>query len=220
MTPYEAFLFAQAIYSPIQTAMFEHVLTVGDLTVGLATDAGGNSVVALPGSQRRIDFENDADMLPCDAGALGMVHTGAYRGMPALFEAIRPYLTGNVSIVGHSLGAMRAGLLAGLCAVGDLPVARLFMYEPAKPGYARLGDLVRAHVPFILGTRNARDMVPDMPPDWPFPYRHIVDLVDLDRPAPSIDPVDDHLLEQIGPAVLLRWPDPRYASEAALSASA
>ena len=220
MTPYEAFLFAQAIYSPIQTAMYEHVITVGDLTAGLATDFDGNSVVALPGSQRRIDFENDADMLPFDAGALGLVHTGAYRGMPSLFEAIRPYLAGDISIVGHSLGGMRAGLLAGMCAIDEIPVARLFMYEPAKPGYVRLGDLVRAHVPFILGTRNARDIVPDMPLDWPFPYRQIVDLVDLDHPAPGIDPIEDHLLAQIGPAVLLRWPDPRYASEAVLATSA
>ncbi len=220
MTPYQAFLYAQAIYSPIQAGVFEHVLTVGDLTAGLARDADGNTIVALPGSQRRIDFENDADMLPFDAGPLGMVHTGAYRGMTALFEAMYPYLVGAISIAGHSLGAMRAGLLAGLCAVNDMPAARLFMFEPARPGYARLGDLVRTHVPFILGTRNARDVVPDMPPDWPFPYRQIVDLVDLDHPAPGIDPIDDHLLEQIGPAVLLRWPDPQYASEAALAGSA
>jgi len=220
MTPYGAFLLAQAIYSPIQPAAFEQVLTVGDLTAGLARDADGNTVVALPGSQRRIDFENDADMLPFDAGPLGMVHTGAYRGMPALFEAIRPYLVGEISIAGHSLGAMRSGLLAGLCAVNDISMARLFMFEPARPGYARLGDLVRTHVPFILGTRNARDFIPDMPPDWPFPYRQIVDLTDLDHPAPGIDPIDDHLLGQIGPAVLLRWPDPQYASEAALAGSA
>jgi hypothetical protein len=220
MTPYEAFLFAQAIYSPIQTAKFDHVLTVGDLTAGVAYDAGGNTIVALPGSQRRIDFEDDAEMLPFDAGPLGMVHTGSYRGMPALFEAMRPYLKGELSIAGHSLGAMRAGQLAGLCAIDNVPVAQLFMFEPARPGYARLGGLVRAHVPFILGTRNARDFVPDMPLDWPFPYRHIVDLVDLDHPAPGIDPIEDHLLTQIGPAVLLRWPDPRHAPEALSAGSA
>ncbi|HEX7642041.1 MAG TPA: hypothetical protein VF472_07485 [Burkholderiaceae bacterium] len=220
MTPYQAFLFARAIYSPIQSAKFGHVLTVGDLTVGLAYEADGNTIAALPGSQRKVDFEDDADMLPFDAGPLGMVHGGSYRGMPALFEAILPYVEGELSIVGHSLGAMRAGQLAGLCAIGNVPVAQLFMYEPAKPGYARLGDLVRAHVPFILGTRNARDFVPDMPPVWPFPYRHIVDLVDLDYPAPGVDPIEDHLLDQIGPAVLLHWPDPEYAPDSAHAGSA
>jgi hypothetical protein len=211
MTPYQAFLFASAIYSPVRLGVFEHVLTIGNQTAGLATDAEGNTIVSLPGSQRKIDFENDADALPFDAGPLGMVHTGAYRGLPALFEAICPFFSGAITIAGHSLGAMRAGQLAGLCAVHDVPVACLFMFEPARPGYARLGDLVRTHVPLILGTRNARDVVPDMPPPWPFPYRHIVDLVDLDHPAPGIDPIDDHLLEQIGPAVLLRWPEPQYA---------
>jgi hypothetical protein len=59
---------------------------------------------------------------------------------------------------------MRAAWFAGLCVVHGVPVSELYIFEPARPGFSTLAELVCAHVPVIIGTRNARDFVPDLPP--------------------------------------------------------
>ena len=205
MTPYQAVLFAAAIYDPIKPGVFDQIFRIGDWIVGHAIDRDGNPVFAIAGSERREDFEADADFLPADAGPLGMVHAGFYRAAPQVLAALRPLMCGKFAITGHSLGASRAAILAGLCAVNHIPVAGLYMFEPARPGYIDLATEVRAHVPTIVATRNARDFVPDLPPDFPFPYRHIVELVDLDHPADSVDPAQDHMLDAVMAGVLRRW---------------
>lgn len=207
MTPYQAVLFAAAIYDPVKPEVFQKIFRIGDWIVGYGIDRDGNPVFAIAGSERREDFEADADFLPTDAGPLGMVHAGFYRDGPTVFAALRPLMRGKFAITGHSLGASRAAILAGLCAINQIPVASLFMFEPARPGYAELSTEVRAHVPTIVATRNARDFVPDLPPDFPFPYRHIIEPVDLNNRAHSLDPVADHLLDAVMAGVLRRWPE-------------
>ena len=207
MTPYQAVLYAAAIYAPVRPDVFKQVICIGDWTVGIATDAAGDTVIAIEGSRTLQDFIADADAWPVNAGQLGMVHAGFYREAPAVFAALRPYLVGRIAITGHSLGAGRAPILAALCANAGIAVAQLFMFEPPRPGYQQLADVVKAHVPMIFATRNARDFVPDLPSAFPFPYRHIVELNDLNHRADSADPVADHMLSAIIPAVLKMWPE-------------
>jgi hypothetical protein len=204
MTPYSAFLYAAAIYDPIKPGMFDRVFTIGGIVVGIA-NVDGVTVIAFRGSECAMDFVRDAEALPIDAGPLGMVHAGAFRGLPEVLAMLRPFMRFPVVVTGHSLGAMRAAQFAGLCVVHGVQVSGLYMFEPARPGFSTLAELVRAHVPIIVGTRNGRDFVPDLPPPFPLPYRHIVDLVDLKNPADSLDPADDHLLVQVGPGVFRHW---------------
>jgi hypothetical protein len=207
MTPYQAVLFAAAIYDPINPGIFTHVVRIGDWIVGYGVDRDGNAVFAIAGSECPEDFMHDADFLPIDAGQLGMVHAGFYRDAPAVFAALRPLMVGKFSISGHSLGASRAAILAGLCAINDIPVAALFMFEPARPGYEELSIQVRGYVPDIIATRNARDFVPDLPPAFPFPFRHIVEPIDLETPSDSIDPVQDHMIDVVIAGVSRKWPE-------------
>lgn len=206
MTPYQAVLYAAAIYDPIKPNTFSQVFRIGDWIVGYGTDADGNPMFAIAGSERIEDFISDADFLPTDAGQLGKVHAGFYYDAPKVFAAVQPYLVGGISIIGHSLGASRAAILAGMCAINHIPVANLFMFEPAAPGYEELSLQVKGFVPNIVATRNARDFVPDLPPPFPFPYMQICDLVNLNNPANSDDPVDDHLLPAVTAGVLKMWP--------------
>jgi hypothetical protein len=206
MTPYQAVQYAAAIYDPIKPGIFEQVFRIGDWVVGYALDAEGKPVFAIAGSERLEDFIADADFLPVNAGQLGEVHAGFYRHADAVFTALRPYVKSGGTITGHSLGASRAAILAGLCAIHHLPLANLYMFEPAAPGYEELAMQVHGFVPNIVATRNARDFVPDLPPPFPFPYTHICRLIDLDAPADSIDPIQDHLLPAVTAGVLKRWP--------------
>jgi predicted lipase len=208
MTPYQAVLWAAAAYDPIKPNVFKQVFRIGDWIVGYGIDRDGNPVFAIAGSERPEDFAADVEFLPVDGAQLGMVHAGFYRDALSVFAALRPLMIGKISITGHSLGASRAAILAGLCAIYQIPVDSLFMFEPAKPGFAALGKIVREWVAKIIGTCNARDFVPDLPPEIPFPYRHVIDLVDLDNPADSLDPAMDHMLDVVIPAVLKRWPEP------------
>jgi pimeloyl-ACP methyl ester carboxylesterase len=206
MTPFQAVSYAASIYDPIAPGIFQQVFRVGDWVVGYALDAQSNPVFAIAGSERIEDFIADADFIPVDAGQLGHVHAGFYRDARAVFDALRPLINNDATITGHSLGASRAALLAGLCAIHHLPVKNLYMFEPAAPGYEELALQVHGFVPNIVGTRNARDFVPDLPPPFPFPYTHICELIDLDHPADSIDPVQDHMLATVTAGVLKRWP--------------
>lgn len=211
MTPYQAVLFAAAIYDPIKPGVFTKVIRIGDWIVGEGIDRNGNPVFAIAGSERLEDFEADADFIPVRAGQLGLVHAGFYRDAPAVFEALKPLMVGKFTITGHSLGASRAAILAGMCAINSIPVAQLFMFEPARPGFEELSIQVRGFVPYILGTRNARDWVPDEAPEL-LGYRHILPLVDLKNPAKSIDPIQDHMLDVVIPGVLKMWPEPCCSS--------
>ena len=208
MTPYQAVLWAAAIYDPIRPGVFLQIFRIGDWIVGYGVDRDGNGVFAIAGSERLEDFVADVEFLPVDGGQLGMVHSGFYRDALAVFAALRPLMVGKFSIVGHSLGASRAAILAGLCAINKLQVTNLFMFEPARPGFEMLGFLLHGHIPNIIGTSNSRDFVPDMPPEFPYPYRHVIPLIDLDHPADSIDPVQDHMLDAVIAGVLKRWPEP------------
>lgn len=205
MTPYQAVQFAAAIYDPIKPGVFSQIIRLGDWIVGVACE-NGEAVVAIAGSQRLEDFLADGDFLPTDAGPLGKVHAGFYRGAQEIMAILKPMLTGPVSITGHSLGASRAAILAGLCIDAGIQVSGLFMFEPAKPAYAALGIIIRCHVEQIICTCNARDFVPDLPPSFPFPYLHIVPPVDLHAASESDDLIADHLLSAVIPGVLRMWP--------------
>jgi hypothetical protein len=207
MTPYQAALFAAAIYDPIKPGVFTNVIRTGDWIVGSGVANDGHLVFAVAGTERPEDFVADADFMPTNGGKLGMVHAGFYRDALQVFAQLQPLMKGEFSITGHSLGASRAAILAGLCAINDIPVASLFMFEPAKPGFDELSILVRGYVPSIIATRNARDFVPDLAPSFPFPYQQITDLTNLNNPSISGDRLKDHLLDVVVPGVLKMWPE-------------
>lgn len=110
----------------------------------------------------------------CDFRALAMptrighVHAGFYSGMEKMWAEAKPMLTQPVIVTGHSLGAARADVLAGLM-VADVgaPISRVVMGEP-KPG---LLDFAMRLPPGGRSYRNGdathHDLVTDLPLTFP-----------------------------------------------------
>jgi hypothetical protein len=179
---------AKSIYAPIDPGTFSMVSEVEGVTVGYAV-IDGCRTFTFAGSECKEDWIRDFRAVPVDTGALGVVHEGFWIGMLATFEALRPLLVGDISIQGHSLGCAHASILAGLCALNEIPVAQLCLFAPPRPGYQQLRDIVQNHVSKIPAFRNGIDEVPEWPEHIPIlePWEPIADLIELDeKPAGGV----------------------------------
>jgi hypothetical protein len=93
---------------------------------------------------------------------LGPVHGGFFVGVRDKYEALMAACTGPVTVLGHSLGASRAMLFAGLMiANGSMPV-RVRVWGCPRPGFSKLSGLI-AKCPDALWYRNQSDPVTFVP---------------------------------------------------------
>lgn len=75
---------------------------------------------------------------------IGWVHAGFYDKLPKVWEAMQPMLMNPVVVVGHSLGAARASILAAMMVVDGYPVAQRAVFGEPRPGFAKLGKVLEA----------------------------------------------------------------------------
>lgn len=134
----------------------------------------GHDVIVFRGSSTLQDWLVDFRALPL-VTPVGSVHSGFFSGMEQTWSDIRPLLRQPVILTGHSLGAARASILAGLMIVdGHAPAGRIVFGEP-RPGLADFAGLVKA-VPgfsFRNGDASGHDPVTDVPPTIPpFNFTH------------------------------------------------
>lgn len=115
--------------------------------------------------------------LPTHHAFLGPVHPGFLAGMEAAYAAIKPLLGPNVVITGHSLGAARSAILAGLMVHdGHVPLTCVTFGQP-RPGFPQLAELISG-VPqrsYQNGStdRLLVDMITEVPISiWPENYVH------------------------------------------------
>lgn len=162
ITASQAAQLCQAIYDPVTPNTFDQIVKCAGITAGIQ-QRDGQTIIAFAGSENVKDWLRDFRALPYDHPQLGTVHMGFYAGMGDAFVLLRPFLTGRVVISGHSLGCAHASILAGLCAINNIPVDQLFLFAPPRPGYKHLADLVRGHVKTIVAFRNGPDPVPEVP---------------------------------------------------------
>ena len=133
---------------------------------------------------RDFDFIGELDTHP----VLGDVHAGFFDGMPEAWSAMQALLQQPLVITGHSLGAGRAAIVAGLAiASGVVPVRRIVFGEP-KPGFQQLADLL-SNVP-AASYRNGNDISHDPVTDVPIglKYVHPSALTDVSAQPPVLDP--------------------------------
>jgi hypothetical protein len=117
--------------------------------------------------------------------ALGDVALGFSEGMPDLFRSKLEQLTEAPWVsVGHSLGAARAQLMAGMGAVAGVPPLRCVAFGPPRVG---MGDFTKAvaEIPWAL-YRNCSDPVAEVPTSPPFDRAR--DLIPLNAPGAPDDP--------------------------------
>jgi hypothetical protein len=130
---------------------------------------------------------------------LGDVALGFSEGMPDLFRnKLRPIIEQPWVAVGHSLGAARAQLSAGMGTVLGCPPLRCVGFGPPRVG---MGDFTKAvtGIPFAL-YRNCAPPVPDpvaiVPTDPPF--GRAAALIEFEEPPLPDDPwgpLSDHHIE-------------------------
>lgn len=177
------------IYNPIPENIFSHVFSVNKVTVGLAIIDGINTFT-FAGSEDITDWLRDADIMPIDT-VLGTISSGAWDGMEQTFDTLKPFLIDKISISGHSLGAMHAIILAGLCAINNIPVDQLTLFAPPKLSYQYLVDIVNKHVNKIYAYRNGIDPVPEVPIDtYLTPWTQIDNYIMLNIKPEGYDEFD------------------------------
>lgn len=136
----------------------------------------------------RRDFENGAQMIYDQQ--LGGVHPGFLVGIrDALLRIEVKESVNPIWIVGHSLGAGRALICAGLLAAEGLllPADQIVTFGSPRPGGQKLKNIL-ADVP-IRSYKNRCDPITDVPFDIPYidPYVHPRDLIQVDVAPPELD---------------------------------
>ncbi len=198
ISPAYAAWLCNAIYSPVTPGVFSDVQSFDAVTMGVST-ANSMTCVTFAGSESGLDWLRDFEAVPFAHPELGTIHAGFWQGMEAAFEALRPKLSGQIAIQGHSLGCAHAAILAGLCAVNGIPVDQLTLFAPPRPGYATLRDLVQGHVGKVLAYRNGPDPVPEVPVTLPgLPWEPIADLIRLEESPGGIEALDPARWHSIG----------------------
>ena len=154
-------------------------------------------VFVFRGSANTEDWLDDFYAIPLKDPALGVVHAGMYRGVPAAYLWVKNMLSmlpqpNDVILAGHSLGGAHARLIAGLLASERAPATQLVTFGSPKPGCQQLKTLVAAtgvHVSY----RHCEDIVPTLPPDQ-FGYIHTESWTELGAAPASglLEPAVDH----------------------------
>jgi len=142
--------------------------TDGDHICWCIQQVDGINIVVFRGSVTFVDWVRDLMALanPFHHDDLGPVHPGFLSGIRTVQRELRTIAPdGPVIVTGHSLGAGRAAVLAGMLTLeGRTPVARVVFGEPV-PGFRPLAELT-ASVPtrsYCNGDEHGHDRVTDVP---------------------------------------------------------
>lgn len=171
-----------ALYAP-QPGDFDHVEETAGVCWALRRYPDLDLLV-FRGSMTKEDWFRDvlAELPVTTNGA--WYPAGFEEGLNEARQAIVPLVSPSKAIIvaGHSLGAARAAIFAGM-AGWRFPVARLILFGCPRPGTT---DLPRqlSGVP-IASYRNRQDPVTMVPTDPP--WSHVAPFIELDAPP---DPAD------------------------------
>lgn len=158
---------------------------------------GDLDVVCFRGSVTIDDWIRDLVAVPetVNHPELGPLHAGFAKGMQDVTDLVRWGLRPEVTyaVTGHSLGAARAWIFAGMMLKVRMP-SRVCVFGSPRPGFARLAAALAAPgIISMVSYRNAtpigHDRVTDLPPAFPpeLPWCQPVALTDIAEPP---DPAD------------------------------
>ena len=171
--------------------------------------------IVFRGSVTPEDWMRDLDAIPVWHPKLGFVHAGFVTGLDALYSVIEHVVGTKIVITGHSLGAARACLTAGLFAcdasqsASDCPVTCLCTFGQPKPAWVNLSRIVEKSGMRHVSYKNRNDPVTEVPF---FPYVNTETPIALNaEPSPTdLEPLRDHhiSLYQAGVAAYLSSTSP------------
>lgn len=162
--------------------------------VALRQVAGG-TIVCFRGSVTAQDWLRDFEALPAEHPVLGWCEEGFLTGMDDVGAWVATNLPeGSVAVTGHSLGAARAMILAGLLTSAGHVLERLVTFGTPKPGFGKLSRILLAGAFPITCYKNGPDPVADVPLTLPgAPYcKPVVDTPLNVAPANAHDPFEFH----------------------------
>jgi hypothetical protein len=157
ITDLEAAQLADAIYDPDDGTSFVWARSwdlIG-VVARLYRSSTGDQALVFRGSETVEDWVRDFFTLPhtpIDHPAIGPVHAGAAIGLDTLLTVISPDLGPDVTVIGHSLGGMRAVIFGALMVVAGTPPSRIVTFGAPRPGFMKLADIL-APVP-LAAFRN------------------------------------------------------------------
>lgn len=123
----------------------------------------GIDVIVFRGSVDYIDWVRDFKGIPEKHPRLGWCHDGFLDYMDLVFEEVMAVIGRDIIVTGHSLGAARASILAGLLVShGSKLVARVVFGEP-RPGFNQLATILRQSGAQLRSYRNGSDPVTQVP---------------------------------------------------------
>jgi hypothetical protein len=140
-------------------------------------------------------LDGQTEMISCPG--IGQVHSGFSRNMLFIKARLSTLVRPNPVVTGHSLGAARAAIYAGLLAQRpyEEPV-KVALFGCPRPGAQALVDVCE-HLS-ITSYKNRHDPVTDVPlsfPEFPYvpvrPYIYIDGMIDTSLPPPF----DDHHIQ-------------------------
>jgi len=135
-------------------------------------------IIVFRGSKTLEDWLRDFDALenPITDDDLGPCHPGFLAGIRESWQKIKPLISNNTIITGHSLGAARATILTAIMILDNvIPIQRIVFGEP-RPGGSKLASIVSKieGLSYRNGDSINHDLVTDLP--WSFPpiepYQH------------------------------------------------
>lgn len=140
------------------------------------------------------DWCRDLDLLPEIDPLFGPVHAGFLGGAQLLYPALRPHLTAETVLTGHSLGGAVACLLAALALADGIAVAALVTFGAPRVGGPRLVRYLAG-----LDVRQYRDG-DDPVTEVPAGYQHVrLPLIEVGHPV--LVAVEDHFVAEYEGAV-------------------
>jgi hypothetical protein len=187
MTPLEAALIAQAVYS-------------ASPDIGVESTAGRASIygtaIAFPGSDNIACWLADLDVETIFVPSLGRIHSGFFHAWTEIQTGVTALPTVEITI-GHSEGAAIAMLAAAnLCLLGR-PPRQVFAFEPPRiTTDTTMAQLFADNGVDLHLYRNGFDVVPIVPrllEDWQHPAPLTYIGVPL-RPFPN---VEDHSMQRV-----------------------
>ena len=179
---------------PIAPDIWDHQIPVNGAYAAIKRVAGIDYVM-FRGSCTFMDWVEDfADAaIPYNDPLLGPVHPGARTAVLEIKDPIDDLVGEHVVFVGHSLGALHAGIAAGYRVKAGKPVDGLVLFGEPRPGGPELSAILK-NIP-IQSYRNADGNGHDRVTDVPFPipniaqYDHLREpLIDCCRSPAALDP--------------------------------
>jgi hypothetical protein len=150
------------LYNPAANGAWDHLINDPECFCAIQHIAVDESVLVFRGSTTPLDWYRDMDEMPVDDPQIGHVHGGFFRGVRNRHQTVAALLRPKVHVLGHSLGAARAMLSAGLMIANGIMPVTVRAWACPRPGFARLSQIV-ATCPDALWWRNHHDPVTYVP---------------------------------------------------------